>query len=125
MLLYDDEDTAANQHNHWSGSSACSTNSTETPAVLGLGIHACRLWWQSFEHHRKLEDGDPDQIELSLNENTYERLRIRFITDPIKGSASYTTVIEDTLQEVSSKDYAVTYYYLMCPYVLPCSLLGS
>jgi hypothetical protein len=61
-----------------------------------------------FERRRKLEDSDADMIEIEyLDGDSYESLRIKFITDPIQDSAT----IED-LQEVSlqytNKVYALS-----------------
>jgi hypothetical protein len=69
-----------------------------------------------FERHRKLQDGEPDQIELVLDTTADESLRIKFITDPIKGSASYSPLFEDTLQEVSS-------YASCCELIISCVLM--
>jgi hypothetical protein len=56
-----------------------------------------------FERRRKLENEDYDTIELEYLDSGsyYESLRIKFMTDPIKGSATYNSLFEDTLQEVS------------------------
>ena len=71
-----------------------------------------------FERHRKLEDVELDQIGLTFNTTAYESLRIKFITDPIKGSASYTSLFEDTLQKVRSID-------LCCELIIKCVLMHS
>ena len=55
-----------------------------------------------FDRHRKLEDGEPYQLGVEyLDRTADESLQIKFITDPIKGSALYSPLFEDTLQEVS------------------------
>ena len=54
-----------------------------------------------FERHWKLAGGEPYQLGVEyLDRTADESLRIKFITDPIKGSASYSPLFEDTLQEV-------------------------
>ena len=78
-----------------------------------------------FERHRKLEDEAPNQIDLSFDTAAYESLRIKFITDPIKGSASYTTLLEDPLQQVSSKKYAAIVLPYMSPNSHTCYLLAN
>ena len=54
-----------------------------------------------FERHWKLAGGDPYQLGAEyLDRTADESLRIKFIKDPIKGSALYSPLFEDTLQEV-------------------------
>jgi hypothetical protein len=55
-----------------------------------------------FERRRKLENEDYTTIEMEyLDSDSYESLRIKFITDLIKGSETYNPLFEDTLQSVS------------------------
>jgi hypothetical protein len=55
-----------------------------------------------FERRRKLVNEDYNTTEMEyLDSGSYESLRIKFVTDPIKGSATYNPLFKDTLHEVS------------------------
>jgi hypothetical protein len=82
----------ASRHEHQPAHSKTDLALGFTPVDYG-GNHE-RCW--------KLAGGDPYQLGVEyLDRAADESLRIKFITDPIKGSASYSPLFEDTLQKVS------------------------
>jgi hypothetical protein len=55
-----------------------------------------------YERRRKAQGEQPPIIAMEYPDRvSYGSLRIKFVADPMKGSATYDPLFEDTLQEVS------------------------